>query len=295
MFSLCLFFASLIGLFLTFSRSLRHNSIDFGMPLLNNTTVWRLNSPPKPHAFVSLPLQSTYLARLWKAIASKKFIYTSVYIFITGFLLRHLIWVYFGVNVFTDLYSSISIFFYLFIAVHTAFIREAIALWLQGNTTAIGLDVLAMNTQGVPGSSGGNATTDNGGGNATTGNGGSNATTSGVMDVADHLGNGTNPNMGPNASMRAGKLGSLGGFMYIENPEGVPIKYNKDVSNQPLATNFANTLERQMSLNLKQLTKYNSTPEQRLFLDEFRNTAEGRGITKGSLTKELIYQLRRAK
>lgn len=152
-----------------------------------------------------------------------------------------------------------------------------------------------MNTQGVPGYSGGNATTDNGGGNATTGSGGANVTTSGPMDVADHLGNGTNPNMGPNATMKAGKLGSCGGFMYIENPDGVPIKYHKGVSNQPLATNFANTLERQMSLNLQRISKYNTTPEQRLFLDEFRNSAEGMGITKTSLTKELILQLRRAK
>lgn len=268
-----------------------------------NSLEWGLNSPPKPHAFVSLPLQSTYLARLWGAIASKKFIYSFVFIFMTGFLGRYLISVYYGVDVFTDLYNSISISFYLFMAAHTAFIRAAIEQWLLGGTLPTVPNSLAMNPQWVPSGSGG------GGGNAaagaTAGGGGSNSAaggsvddviSGGLTDTQDIFGNGTNPNMGPNATTRAGKLDQYGGFMYIHNPEGVPIKYKPEGGNQPLATNFADTLERHRKLGVNTFSQYNSTPAQRQYIQDFvaanPSAFNGGPPSKQKLTQTLIAAIR---
>ena len=53
-----------------------------------NSLEWGLSSPPKAHAYVSLPLQSGQILPMSKI---KRLIYSSIIIFITGFLARYLI------------------------------------------------------------------------------------------------------------------------------------------------------------------------------------------------------------
>jgi len=75
-----------------------------------NSLEWTLTSPPKPHSFVSLPLQSG------RTFNIKKLIIKSIVLFTVGFTLRYLINHYSGINVFTDFLTTISLVFYAFMA-----------------------------------------------------------------------------------------------------------------------------------------------------------------------------------
>ena len=65
-----------------------------------------------------------FIKKLLKIIFSKKSIYSSLIIFITGFLGRYLILIYLQVNVFTDIFNPISISFYGLISAHALVVRE---------------------------------------------------------------------------------------------------------------------------------------------------------------------------
>ena len=94
---------------------------------------WCLNSPPRPHAFQSLPLQSAFFNRYFFLIKlqnrmsklfSLKFIYKALTIFLIGLGSRFIINSYFGINVFTDYTNISSISYYLSMAAIIVYINE---------------------------------------------------------------------------------------------------------------------------------------------------------------------------
>ena len=117
------------------------------------------SSPPKPHAFISLPVQSglplrksnrlwAFIIRIRDTICTKKFIYSSIIIFFTGFISRYIILVYFDVNVFTDIFNKISIIYYFLMSINITLVRTIISE-LYGST------ILLMVGDPVGGSAGG--------------------------------------------------------------------------------------------------------------------------------------------
>lgn len=110
-----------------------------------NSLEWCLNSPPKPHAFVSLPLQSRIIVLVKKSIKerfSKKNVFTCFIVLLTGFSLRYLILDYYGINVFLDYKQLISVYYYTFMALYTPLIKtgadvleSAIILYCQDNSS----------------------------------------------------------------------------------------------------------------------------------------------------------------
>lgn len=81
---------------------------------------WALTSPPKPHAFVSLPLQSGILSWLNKNIM--KILVRGLIILITGYLVRTLILNIYEINVLTDIYNKISVVYFSSMSFFSAFV-----------------------------------------------------------------------------------------------------------------------------------------------------------------------------
>ena len=82
-----------------------------------------LSSPPKPHAFVSLPVQSglpprklnkfwAFIKQIWDNICTKKFIFNYIMVLITGFIIRYVMLKYYNINVFTDIYDNLSVIYF---------------------------------------------------------------------------------------------------------------------------------------------------------------------------------------
>jgi len=111
-----------------------------------NSLEWSLNSPPKPHAFVSLPLQSMFFGFnkfYWKKIIQKKnyfakqlklflkekifkksFLFGALSTFMVGFSLRYLINTYLNIDVWKDFSSLISIAYYIFMAFFSTTLKQ---------------------------------------------------------------------------------------------------------------------------------------------------------------------------
>ena len=99
-----------------------------------NFLEWGLASPAKPHAFIRLSLQSRLIVTVKKKTLkerlkewfSKKNLFTTFIVIITGILLRHLALKHFHTNVFRDYNHWISIVYYSFMTVYAAILRN---LW----------------------------------------------------------------------------------------------------------------------------------------------------------------------
>ena len=96
---------------------------------LINLFFFHWESSPKPHSFTSLPLQSKFsLISLKKnilaTVKTKKFWYSLLVIFVTGFLSRFIIKYYGRIDVFTDIFNIISITYYLTFGIWTILIRQ---------------------------------------------------------------------------------------------------------------------------------------------------------------------------
>jgi cytochrome c oxidase subunit 1 len=111
-----------------------------------NSLEWSLSSPPKPHAFVNLPLQSLFFGfnkYYWKKkiqkinyfskqlkiffkekILNKTFLFSVLSTFMVGFTLRYLINTYWNVDVWKDFTSLISIGYYLFMAFFSTTLKQ---------------------------------------------------------------------------------------------------------------------------------------------------------------------------
>jgi len=83
-----------------------------------NSLEWSLNSPPKPHAFVTLPLQSK------RNFILKIYLFCVFFISMPAFIFKFLIYLFSGVNVFSDYLNPISILYYIYMGFHSVFIRK---------------------------------------------------------------------------------------------------------------------------------------------------------------------------
>ena len=145
-----------------------------------NSLEWSLNSPPKPHAFVSLPLQSAvqlrgilpknpnkfilFIKKILNKIFTKSFWYSSILIFSTGLIGRYLINSSLDLDVFKEYLHPISICYYSFMAIYTCGIREIFDESINY--------ILKMDALGPGGSGGGNPTALGGSGGGNLGGGG---------------------------------------------------------------------------------------------------------------------------
>ena len=79
---------------------------------------WVLTNPPKPHAFISLPLQSN-ISSWFAKINIKNLVIRTLIIFFTGLALRSFILYTFEINVFLHPFTAISLIYYGFMAIYT--------------------------------------------------------------------------------------------------------------------------------------------------------------------------------
>ena len=83
-----------------------------------NSLEWSLNSPPKPHAFVTLPLQSS------GDFFFIKFLFCIFFISIPALIIKFLIYFLWGINVFSDYLNPFSIIYYIYMSFHSVSIRR---------------------------------------------------------------------------------------------------------------------------------------------------------------------------
>jgi cytochrome c oxidase subunit 1 len=223
---------------------------DLFQTLLNrnyNSLEWSLSSPPKPHAFVNLPLQSMifgYNKRNLKEIVkeffkkrifNKTFLFNVLFIFTVGFTLRYFINVYLTIDVWKDFLSIISITYYVFMTVFSTIIKQ-----FSKFVEEIFADKLYMNAP-----AGGGAV---GGGNV---GGGANPFTNQYAQY----GNSTQ-----------GRAGNINGPIQVNDPNNQRFIYNHNGTNQPLMNNIAMMLEYQKKIGHHSLSRYTFTPEQARFI-----------------------------
>ena len=122
---------------LAVQRGLNNNFVsnsdsDYNSPIKkNNSKGTNTNGLPskKPNRFI------LFIKKLFSQIFTRKFLYSSLIIFITGFMGRYLIKSYFDIDVFKDYLHIISISFYAFMSIFTLVIRLVIYQLLEQNTT----------------------------------------------------------------------------------------------------------------------------------------------------------------
>jgi hypothetical protein len=83
-----------------------------------NSLEWSLSSPPKPHAFVTLPLQSSI------NFTFKIYVFCIFFISIPAFIFKFLIFFFSGVNVFSDYLNPFSIIYYIYMGFHSVSVRR---------------------------------------------------------------------------------------------------------------------------------------------------------------------------
>ena len=115
---------------------------------------WGLDSPPKPHAFVSLPVQSRSFSERWSSfklnLKSKVFwqrkLFTVICNLTTALLIKFFLSHYYGIDVvtelrnlkvFKDIFTNVSVWYSFFMSIHAFFISE-IAKVFFGETMPIG-------------------------------------------------------------------------------------------------------------------------------------------------------------
>lgn len=259
-----------------------------------NSLEWGLNSPPKPHAFVSLPLQSGFFGFIYGKLTLIRLICLSVGLGLTLFYRWpiRLLLVTLGLSYLYPLFGAVlsvlaimvinnimtrntsmlqliiaallGFFIPLFITLvsdyHNMLIISLLALIetffifapADSSGSLIGM-ILHMDAPTGPA------------GSASGGGDGAGPVNSAAVGNVSAIGegNGTNPDIGPRGNIKAGKDT---GVMCIHNPSGLPIKYNENGTNQPMARNLADTLDNQGRLGLKSFSKNNTTDAQRAYI-----------------------------
>lgn len=238
---------------------------------------WALSSPPKPHAFVSLPVQSglplrksnrlwAFIIRIRDTICTKKFIYSSIIIFFTGFISRYVILVYFDVNVFTDIYNMISIIYYVLMSINITLVRATISE-LYGST------MLLMVGDPVGGAAGGG----NNPSGVGRGSGSSAGRGAGNPPAAGRGAGASNPPaaVGTNTTGLGGtlKAGKANGHIMVYDVNNQDFKYNENGTNQPLASAFANVIDHQARLGTVFSRFFFSDKQQEFFFALLRHQA----------------------
>jgi cytochrome c oxidase subunit 1 len=215
-----------------------------------NSLEWSINSPPKPHAFVNLPLQSSlfdFSKCVWKIIIKKKnyfskllkiflkekifnktFLFGVLSTFMVGFTLRYLINVYGDVDVWKNFTSLISIAYYIFMAFFSATLKQ-ISIFIE---ELLGNSVSYMNPATNP-----------------------------PADPA------INPPVGP-----AGGVAGGNDPVALYNQDYFPA-YFAGGNNQPYLSHLAIILERDRTLNRANITKHSlKTSGHRYLKDYLRDT-----------------------
>ena len=193
---------------------------------------WALSSPPKPHAFVSLPVQSglpfrksnrlwAFIIRIRDTICTKKFIYSSIIIFFTGFISRYIILVYFDVNVFTDIFNIISVIYYFLMSINITLVRTIIS-------EVCGPTMLLMVGDPVGGGAGG-----------------------GTGGASDPPAAGSTNTTGVGGTLKANKDN---GPIAIDNPSNQ--SFSENGTNQPLAGRIGAGLNHQRKLGVTGFSRY---------------------------------------
>ena len=205
---------------------------------------WALSSPPKPHAFVSLPVQSglpprksnrlwAFIIRIRDTICTKKFIYSYITVFFTGIISRYFILKYYDVNVFTDISNIVSISYYLGFSVYIRLVAEIINELLIPSETMMASNLPPAG--GVPPSVGAGASAP-APAPAPAPAGGANAPVGGAN------------NTGANGNLKAGRVNG-------------PILIERGTINKSYWRCVAEALDRQASLGLTKFSLYSFTAE----------------------------------
>jgi len=211
-----------------------------------NSLEWSLNSPPKPHAFVSLPLQSNIFNSICKKFTVKNLIKICI-IAILSAIIRYIFIVKIGLDI-----KQTYDFFYLFISTG---IFIGIINFIYEDTY-----MLFSSGGGLPPVGSGNI-----------GVGGAGIVNSAVGQPNPSA---VNPAVGqPNPPAWGNpnqlKAGNVNGPIQVNDPNNQNFVYNNNDTNQPLLGHIARALEHQSSLGLHSLSRFTFTPEQSLFILNF--------------------------
>ena len=234
-----------------------------------NSLEWSLNSPPKPHAFVSLPLQSAIFLYFFGKCndffknLNKKIVISVIITFLVGLFFRF-IFNYIGIDVFREYLHLVSVCYYFFMAFFAIFSKEVLAEYIieifnnnvlymqapdQGDINAVAGGVTDNDVVEPPNQGGINA-------------GPVEADRNQATDIPG--GNGTD--WGDPNQPRVGKNQSL----QINDPDNQGFIYSSTRTSQPLMTNIASALEHQRRThNLVAMNNYLFTPFQEMFVLDY--------------------------
>ena len=93
-----------------------------------NSLEWCLNSPPKPHAFVSLPLMSGFIQQYKKFFNQKFFLFLAITLTM-AILLKIIIFYLFDIDVLRDKTHIVSKFFFIFNVIFAKFMLEFVKVF----------------------------------------------------------------------------------------------------------------------------------------------------------------------
>ena len=93
-----------------------------------NSLEWCLNSPPKPHAFVSLPLMSGFIQQYKKFFNQKIFLLLAITLTM-AILLKFIIFYLFDIDVLRDKTHIVSILFFIFNVIFAKFMLEFVKVF----------------------------------------------------------------------------------------------------------------------------------------------------------------------
>ena len=229
---------------------------------------WALNSPPKPHAFVSLPVQSglpprkfnrfwAFIKRIRDTICTKNFIFSCMIVFLTSIISRYFILMYWDVNVFSDMLNGISAIYYVFMSVYIPLTRVVVSELCNPGVFMMDGDPVGGPGLGNPSGAGLGAGNPSGASNPS-GVGGGNPP---AVEDANSTGLG--------GTLRANKTN---GPMVVADPAGQNFQFNEGGSNQPQAGELAKVLEHQRRLGVRTYSRYMFTdPMKKFFFDVLRH------------------------
>ena len=195
----------------------------------------RPNNKPNKYKMLIKKIKKFFLTKIF----TKKYFISASLIFITGLLLKFIIYHYLGINVLLEYKNKVSIAYTLFMALYCPFIKQLVTEILEGS-------ILKMNAGGP-----------NHPANAGAGAGlGANAPA------------GANPpaGVGANPPQRAGQIN---GPIQVNDPNNQNYQYQPNGVNQPLLGNIARSLDYQASIGLTSLSRYTFTPEQESYILQF--------------------------
>ena len=211
-----------------------------------NSLEWSLNSPPKPHAFVSLPLQSNVFNSICEKFTAKNFIRICI-IGIISAIIRYILIYIIELDItqtydFFCLYVSIGIFVGII-----NFIYEDTYMLFSSGTGGANIGNPAVGQANPPA-------------------------------VNPAIGQANPPAWGnPNQPV----AGNLNGPIQVNDPNNQNFVYDNNGTNQPLLGNIGRALDHQASVHhLTSLSRFTFTPQQTQFILDFLRHNHGEVYNK---------------